>query len=150
MRTITKITCVLLITQIFSCKIHLRSFEAECYGVKDEGYVTLSIKSNNRLRTDDLAKKQAIYSILFIGTNGESCFGKKALLRNEHEVKQFSEIEREFFSRNGDWSKFCSNYIEKDVDIHTKQNILNVTVAYNQLRLYLENKKIIKKLNHGF
>lgn len=143
-------SATLLLQLLFSCKINLKNFETECYEIKKEGFVTVTIKNRKIIKKAITAQKQAIYSILYIGTSGESCYGHKALLKSEKEFKKFKKIEKEFFSKKGDWPKFCSNYIEEGMNVFTKKNPLYVTVAYNELRIYLENKKIIKTLNHGF
>jgi hypothetical protein len=149
------ISCLVL--TIFSCKQRLTGYQSECNSLNTDGYIILNIcesKSSKTFNTDK-ASKMALHAVLYSGVAGtKSCSTQPPMLNTEKEVSNFKNIEKKFFSKHGEWSRFTrsSLYEENSSDNSKLSNPkkFQVYVSKNELRKYLEENKIISKLNKGF
>jgi len=133
------------------------AYQAECITANNEGSVTIKIwntKRGKRYKIEE-AQKDALHLLLYSGLqSNKSCIGQKPLLNNQKEIDAFSKIDSDFFNKNGLWSKYtrASNLnATLPTSIGNKNwAVYEITISEKQLRLFLEEKKIIKSLDSVF
>ena len=132
-------------------------YQVQCVTQDADGNITFRIwnpKAGKRYK-QETALKEGIHAILFSGLSGAgTCQGQPALLKTSSEQENFRKIEEEFFSKDGRWRNFAR---QGDVgsasleDTATKDMMVYIVrIARNDLRKYLEEQQIIKRLNNGF
>ncbi|MCF8374403.1 MAG: hypothetical protein K9H64_22470 [Bacteroidales bacterium] len=134
-----------------------KSYQTECVSIETDGYVTIKIwdtKKGSKYKSEQ-AQKDAIHAILYSGiSGGNGCPTQTPLLNTLHEQENFSHIENNFFSKNGKWKDFTkSSKVETTLPQSISEKnwkVYQVSVSKNELRKYLEERKIIKSLNEGF
>ena len=134
---------------IISCNIPKSFYKIECVSIQSEGYVKLNV-SNHKLLTEyeiESASQDALRAVLFNGYSSTNCQTQKPLLNIEEAIRNFKKIEKNFFSKKGDWKNFVRNIAGSD---NSKINEYSVMVSKDQLRKYLVEKKCIKSLLNGF
>jgi len=80
-------------------------YQYECVSVGDDGFVTIKIWNPQKGKNYkfDQAQKDAVHAILFSGIpSNNGCINQKPILQNLEEQKKFRNMEKEFFSSNGD------------------------------------------------
>ena len=129
------------------------SAHAECVKINPDESLDLRIYSSGKTKKllPFAAQKAAIEAVLFNGmADAGVCGSRKALLRNEAERLAFQKIEKQFFGKKGDWTRFVSG-IRQEASKENQQkpgaHVYVVTVAVQPLRSYMEEKKVIEKLN---
>jgi len=133
------------------------TYQVECVSVENDGSITIKIWNTKlgKKYTPEQASKDAIDAILFSGVPGNNgCIAQKPILTNQEAIDNFSKIEKDFYSKNGNWSIYTH---EATTETTIPENIgdkswkvYRVSVSKNLLRKYLEDQKIIKSLNSGF
>ncbi len=157
MITINQLLPFFLILQ-FSFTNHSSSFyQTECLSIETDGYITIKIWDTQKGQNYKpmQARKDAINSILYSGlAGGNGCSTQPPILNSLLEKEAFKVIENSFFAKSGIWSLFTrSAVIETTLPFHLgKKNwkVYEVSIAKNELRKYLEERKIIKSLSDGF
>lgn len=101
------------------------------------------------------AQKDAIHAILFSGiSGGTKCTTQPPIFKSSEERENFKRIEKQFFSKSGNWAQFSrSSEINNATLAQTsngKYKIHEVSISKAELRKYLEEEKIIKPLSTGF
>ncbi len=150
---------IVIICSVFllSCLSNKMNFQAECVSIEVDGYVTLKIwdtKKGLRYKSEQ-ARKDAIHAILYSGISGGAfCTTQPPVLDQAEEQENFKFVEKKFFAKKGKWSTF-SWTSAKETSIPSRLgasqwNIFQVSISKNELRKYLEEKKIIKSLATGF
>lgn len=91
---------------------------------------------------ENIIQKEAIRLLLSEGIESKSCGNQGPLLKSSESVKAFEGIEKEFFSKKGDFQKF--------VTIRSSSTEIIVEVKTKNLSEYLIEKGIIKNLSNGF
>jgi hypothetical protein len=94
----------------------------------------------------ELAKKDAMYTVLYTGVSG--CGKVNQLLFNTESIEKFKKIEKKFFSKNGKWSKYTRQLTTPTASDAVGQYVIVVDLPL--LRRDLENLKIIKSMTDGF
>jgi len=133
------------------------AYQTECVSIETNGYISLKIwdsKSGKSYKPEQ-AKKDAVHAMLYAGIAGTNgCTTQRAILSNAETIDQFKKIEKDFFSKNGDWQRFTRS---SDTETTLPESIgaknwkvYQVSVAKDALRKYFEEKQIIKSLNNGF
>jgi hypothetical protein len=89
-----------------------------------------------------IIQKEAVKLLLLEGIESKSCGNQRPLLKTSESVKAFESIEKEFFSKKGDYQRF--------VTIKTSSSEVIVEVKTKNLSEYLIEQGIIKKLSNGF
>ena len=133
------------------------SYQTECVTIENDGYVTIKIwdtKKGDNYKPEQ-ARKDAIHAILYSGiAQGIGCPTQKPILNKTEEQENFKKIEKSFFAKNGKWSIFTrSSTTETTLPINLgvkNWKVYQVSVSKNELRNYLEEQKIINRLNTGF
>ncbi len=156
-----KILRLILLSAIFELLISFSfqnlNFQTESIGIENNGDNTLLIwnpQSGSKYQLEQ-AEKDAIYSILYAGfTINNGNINQPSLLSNEEERQNFEVIKKQFFSKNGPWKTFTlksniTSAIPNKIG-DKKWNVFQITVSKTSLKNYLEEIKIIKKLNSGF
>jgi len=133
------------------------AYQVECVSVENDGSFTIKIWNTKlgKKYTPEQARKDAIDAILFSGVPGNNgCIAQKPILATQQAIDNFSKIEKDFYSKNGNWSNYTR---EANTETTIPENIgdkswkvYKVSVSKNLLRKYLEDQKIIKSLNSGF
>jgi len=133
--------------------------EAAEVGVQGTCLVKVWSYSKNPTIAAGQARKNAIHGVIFKGIPGKNRIpGKKPLVQDADAQNKHADFFKSFFSTNGEFMRFVSltnngaigaGNVMKIGKKEYKIGIL-VTVQYNELRKYLEDKGIIKKLNAGF
>jgi hypothetical protein len=90
----------------------------------------------------NIIQKEAIRLLLSEGIESKSCGNQGPLLKSSESVKAFESIEKEFFSKKGDYQRFVS--------IKSSSTKVVVEVKTKNLSEYLIEQGIIKKLSNGF
>ena len=142
-----KIYCALLSCLFLACSAKKEMYQVECYSLNNEGYVELKV-SNLINPTDyqiEQASIDAIKAVLITGYSSVKCQTQKPILNTPEEKENFNKIQSSFFSKKGIWKTFVRNSNGNSID-----NGFLIMIKKEELRIYLENKKIIKKLNNGF
>lgn len=130
-----------------SCSLKKEMYKVECNSLNNEGYVELKISNlinPNEYKTEQ-ASIDAIKSVLFTGYSSVKCQTQKPILNTVEEKANFNKIQSSFFSKKGIWKTFVRNSNGNSVD-----NGFLIMINKEELRIYLENNKIIKKLTNGF
>jgi hypothetical protein len=142
-----KIYCALLSCLFLACSVKKEMYQVECYSLNNEGYVELKV-SNLINPTDyqiEQASIDAIKAVLITGYSSVKCQTQKPILNTIEEKDNFKKIESSFFSKKGAWKNFIRNTNNSQTD-----NGFFIMINKEQLRLYLEDKAVIKKLTNGF
>lgn len=133
-----------------------RNYRVECVKIETTGYLIIKvwdIKPNQKY-TEQQAGKDAIHALLYSGiAGGEACVSQPAYLNNEASIKKFKKVEKQFFSKNGDWLRFVrSSETTQASTVPTahENKTFMISIAKNDLRRYLESQNIINKMTHGF
>lgn len=142
-----KLYHALLIFFFFSCSTKKEMYQVECNSLNNEGYVELKI--SNLLNPNEYQIEQAsidaIKAVLYTGYSSVKCQSQKPMLNSIDEKENFKKIESSFFSKKGVWKNFIRNTNNSKSEIG-----FFVMVNKEELRKYLENKGVIKKLTKGF
>lgn len=133
------------------------TYQTECLSIQTDGYAVMKIwdtKSGKNYKPEQ-SRKDAVHALLFSGISGsEDCTTQEPLLKKTEDIENFQKIEKEFFSKNGKWMLYTrSSSIETTLpkNIGDKNwKVFQVAISRDELKKYLENKKIIKSLNTGF
>lgn len=135
-------------------------YEIEPVGVGTQGTYLLKVWSYSKKSkiAIDQAKMNAIHGVIFRGFTGISGVpGQKALSREPNLEDSQESFFKTFFKKGGDFMRFVS--ITNDGSIAPEDRLkvgkeykigVIVSVNVSQLRKYLEDKGIIKKLGSGF
>lgn len=91
---------------------------------------------------EGIIQKEAVKLLLLEGIESKSCGNQRPLLKYSESVKAFESIEKEFFSKKGDYQRFVS--------IKSSSTEVVVEVKTKNLSEYLIEQGIIKKLSNGF
>jgi hypothetical protein len=135
-----------------------QDFRAAFVSSNDKGDVTIDIWNVKKGKNYNLetARKESVLAILLsnIGSDGRNP-SITPLLNNEESRKLFSKMQKKFFSKNGDYSRFIisTDFINSTLpEIAGPKNwkIFRVCVSKNELRKHLEEKEVLKKLNNLF
>jgi hypothetical protein len=133
------------------------AYQVECVSVETSGSVTIKIWNTKKGKNYSQlqARKDAVYANLFSGVPGNNgCVIQKPLLSTPKSIEAFKKIENDFFSKNGEWSKYtreasvAATFPQQIGD--KKWKVYQVSVSKDLLKKYLEEQKIIKSLNTGF
>jgi len=134
-----------------------RSYRYECVKIETTGFVILNVWDLNRPNkyTAHQAGKDALHALLYSGVAGENgCVTQPPFLNDPESKVKFKKIERHFFSKNGPWLRFVRDSSALEVvankSVQNAHKVYSISVGKSELRKYLENEKIIKKLTHGF
>ena len=141
---------------LLSFKSNVKNYETECASSED-GQVNIKIwdaKKGAKYQPEQ-ARQDAIHAILFSGiAGGANCSTQPPMLNSSDAQEKFERIEKGFFSRKGKWSMFTrSSTTETTLPVNLgikNWKVYQVAISKNELRKYLEEKKIIKPLNNGF
>jgi len=109
----------------------------KCVGTSSSG-VILSTEADK----EGIIQKEAVKLLLLEGIESKSCGNQRPLLKSSESVKAFESIEKEFFSKKGDYQRFVS--------IKSSSTEVVVEVKTKNLSEYLIEQGIIKKLSNGF
>jgi hypothetical protein len=125
----------------------------ECSHIDHNSQLILKIYNLNNSRlvdTQTKVKKEALNIILYYGISiGDNCPKIPPYLSTAKEQIRFKKIEKEFFSKNGDWKKFV-HIKSLPENNNNDKNFYQISIDKNNLRTYLEEQKIIKSLTNGF
>jgi hypothetical protein len=133
------------------------AYQVECISVENSGSVSVNIWNTKKGKkySQLQARKDAVHAILFLGVPGSNgCVTQKPFLSTPESIEAFKKIENDFFSKNGEWSKYT-----REANISTtlpqqigdkKWKVFQVSISKDLLRKFLEEHKIIKSLNTGF
>ena len=143
-------------TFLYSCSTS-KFFQTECLSLVSSGYIEITIWDGNKgdKYSQEEARKDAIYAILFSGVSGSNgCSTQPPILKTEDAKSKFENISKDFFSKTGQWTIFTSsaklsNSIPESIG-DEKWNVYQVSISKDLLRKYLEEHEIIKSLNSGF
>jgi hypothetical protein len=133
-----------------------RDYRIKCVKIETTGYVTFNVWDIRLLHkySAKQAGKDAIHALLYSGiAGGEACVSQPAYLNNEASIKKFKKVEKQFFSKNGDWLRFVrSSETTQGSTVPTalENKTFMISIAKNDLRRYLESQNIINKMTHGF
>jgi hypothetical protein len=142
---------------LISVTTYANNYQTECVSLETDGYVTIKIwdTKKGKTYTTQQARKDAVAAILYSGvssTNG--CITQPPILNKAEEQQNFKSIEKKFFSKNGKWIVFTrSSAVETTLPNslgEKKWKVYQVSVSREELRIYLEEQKVIKALNTGF
>lgn len=134
--------------------------EAVNVGIQGTCLVKVWSFSKNPTIATNQARKNAVHGVIFKGVPAkERIPGKKPLVQNAEIEKQNADFFKSFFQTNGgDYMRFvtltnngaiAAGDIMKIGKKEYKVGVV-VTVQYNDLRKYLEEKGIVKRLDAGF
>ena len=148
---------ILTIVSLLSFSERPRSYQTECVTIETDGYITIKIWDTKKGvgYKPEQAQKDAIHSVLFSGISGiKGCSTQAPILKRAEEITEFGKIEKNFFSKNGNWMRYTrSSATETTLPTNLAVNnwkVYQVSVSKNELRKYMEEQKIIKSLNNGF
>jgi hypothetical protein len=133
------------------------AYQVECISVENSGSVSVKIWNTKKGKkySQLQARKDAVHAILFSGVPGNNgCITQKPILSTPESIEAFKKIENDFFSKNGEWSKFTreasiSTTLPQQIE-DKKWKVYQVSISKDLLRKYLEEQKIIKSLTNGF
>lgn len=157
MKSIVRLLVVAVLLIFISIEIKAQhTYQFECLSASSE-QVTLKIwdiKKAKRYKFKT-AQKDAVRSVLFDGiSKSKNCVNQKALLQSLEDKETFKTIELSFFKKNDTWINFVRNAVldsAEEKKINGKSYLLyEISIAKNDLRHYLEEKKIIRPLNSIF
>jgi len=150
------LTIIVIILSSFGIKNN-RNYQTECVTIETDGYVTIKIWDTKKgaKYISEQARKDAVDAILFSGISGiNGCATQPPILNKAEEQENFKAIEKSFFSKKGKWSMFTrSTATETTLPTYIgvkNWKVYQVSISKNELRKYLEEKKIIKSLTNGF
>jgi hypothetical protein len=151
---INLISALLILCSFTSTNI---SYQTECCSTDSDGYVIIKIwntKKGKKYKSNQ-ARKDAIHAILFSGiSQGNGCNTHTPILNKTEEQESFKKIETTFFSNKGEWSRFTrSSTTETTLPTNLGMKnwkVYQVAISKNELRKFLEERKIIKSLPNGF
>lgn len=143
---------------------HAWRYEIECAGIAPEGTKLLKVWSYSRKPSLAIlqAKKNAIHGVIFKGYAGNAatgCPAQNPLVRNDKLAEEKSAFFAEFFADGGNFMQFVSVSNEGVATMQPGDRVkigkeykiaVVVTVAYAQLRKYLEKQGIARILTEGF
>ncbi len=142
---------------LISVVTNAKNYQTECVSLETAGYVTIKIwdTKKGKTYTSQQARKDAVATILFSGITGTNgCITQPSILNKADEQKKFKNIEKKFFSKNGNWTVFTrSSAVETTLpsSLGLKNwKVYQVSISRDKLRKYLEEQKIIKALNTEF
>ncbi|MDL2231681.1 hypothetical protein LJB85_02970 [Porphyromonadaceae bacterium OttesenSCG-928-L07] len=104
------------------------------------------------------AKKNAVHAAIFKGIPGkESVNGKRPLVKGG-DADENSDFFKSFFANGGDYMRYVTLTNSGALDSGDSMKVskkeyrvgVYVSINYNELRNYLQDKGIIKKLGSGF
>ena len=135
-------------------------YEIEPVGVGTQGTYLIKVWTYSKKSqvAIDQAKKNAVHGIIFRGFTGITGVpGQKALSREPNlEVTQ-GDFFKSFFGQGGDYMRFVSITNDGSIAPEDRLKVGNeykigviVSVNVSEMRKYLEDKGIIKKLGAGF
>ncbi len=153
-----KIQLILWLFVVPQCSVMAqqpRFYAAECESVERDGRITIIIWRTSRgaLYAPHQAQRDAIHAILFAGISGETCLSQGPLLDGTEEMENFEEVQESFWGNDGVWSRYtasCTSVTHFDEQGDKSGKVYQVTVLKDELREYLEEQRIIKKLTDGF
>lgn len=130
-----------------ACSAKKELYQVECFSLTNDGYVELKVSNliNPTEYQIEQASIDAIKAILFTGFSSTKCQTQTPLLNSIEAKDNFKKIQSSFFSKKGLWKNFIRNSSGKNIE-----NGFLIMISKEQLRKYLEDTKIIKKLNNGF
>jgi hypothetical protein len=142
------------IVKVSSCFGQNFNCQYECQVIKD-GSIELVVWSTKKSKKYKLqkAQKDALMAVIKTSISSKNCQTQPPLVKDEQAINSFKTIQKQFFSKNGDWKMFISNSKELTLNIYQSDNEpkkYTVLVLKSELRKYLENKNVIKPLNNGF
>lgn len=135
-------------------------YEIEPVSTGTQGSVVLKVWSYSKKSeiAAEQSKKNAVHGVIFKGFPAKDrVTGRKPLVAESAEAEN-AEFFDNFFGEGGDYMRFVALTNSGalgggDVMKTTKKEYkvgVTVTVSYNDLRSYLEEKGIVKKLGGGF
>jgi len=134
-----------------------RVFQSECESLAKSGYIDVTIWDSKKGANYSIeqARKDAIHTILYSGIAGsKNCSSQPPILNSDEERSKFDKIQKDFFSKNGQWTRYTTSAKKSNAKPETVSdknwNFYTVTVAKQELRKYLEEQKIINSLTKGF
>jgi len=130
-----------------------RDYRIQCVKIETTGYVTFNVWDIRRLHkyTEKQAGKDVIHALLYSGIAGsEACVSQPAYLNNKASINKFKKVEKQFFSKNGDWLRFIRSNETTQGSTALEYKTFMISIAKNDLRRYLESQNIINKMTHGF
>ena len=138
---------VMLVCFFLACSAKKELYQVECFSLTNDGYVELKVSNliNPTEYQIEQASIDAIKAILFTGYSSTKCQTQTPLLNSTEAKDNFKKIQSSFFSKKGPWKNFVRNSSGKNIE-----NGLLIMISKEQLRKYLEDTKIIKKLTNGF
>ena len=133
------------------------AYQVECISVENSGSVSVKIWNTEKGKkySQLQARKDAVHAMLFSGVSGSNgCVTHTPILSATESIGAFKKIEKDFFSKDGEWSKFTregstSNQLLQQIG-DEKWKAYQVSISKDLLRKYLEEQQIIKSLNIGF
>ena len=138
---------VMLVCFFLACSAKKEMYQVECFSLTNDGYVELKVSNliNPTEYQIEQASIDAIKAILFTGYSSTKCQTQTPLLNSIEAKDNFKKIQSSFFSKKGPWKNFVRNSSGKNIE-----NGFLIMISKEQLRKYLEDTKIIKKLTNGF
>ena len=138
---------VMLVCFFLACSAKKELYQVECFSLTNDGYVELKVSNliNPTEYQIEQASIDAIKAILFTGYSSTKCQTQTPLLNSIEAKDNFKRIQSSFFSKKGPWKNFVRNSSGKNIE-----NGFLIMISKEQLRKYLEDTKIIKKLTNGF
>ena len=138
---------VMLVCFFLACSAKKELYQVECFSLTNDGYVELKVSNliNPTEYQIEQASIDAIKAILFTGYSSTKCQTQTPLLNSIEAKDNFKKIQSSFFSKKGPWKNFVRNSSGKNIE-----NGFLIMISKEQLRKYLEDTKIIKKLTNGF
>ncbi len=138
---------VMLVCFFLACSAKKEMYQVECFSLTNDGYVELKVSNliNPTEYQIEQASIDAIKAILFTGYSSTKCQTQTPLLNSIEAKDNFKRIQSSFFSKKGPWKNFVRNSSGKNIE-----NGVLIMISKEQLRKYLEDTKIIKKLTNGF
>jgi len=136
-------------------------YEIEPENVGNQGTVVVKVWSFSKdpKVAAEQSKKNAIHGVIFKGVpTKDRIQGKKPLVQNSAIESEKADFFANFFANGGDYQRFVSltnngaigaGDVMKVDKKEYKVGVV-VTVNYSELRSYLEDQGIVKKLNSGF
>jgi hypothetical protein len=138
---------VIMMCFLLACSAKKELYQVECFSLTNDGYVELKVSNliNPTEYQIEIASIDAIKAILFTGYSSTKCQTQTPLLNSIEAKDNFKKIQSSFFSKKGPWKNFVRNSSGKNTE-----NGFLIMISKEQLRKYLEDTKIIKKLTNGF
>lgn len=136
-------------------------YEIECVNQGTSGTYQVKVWSYSKKPkvAVEQTKKNAIHGVLFKGYPGNSrkCTEQRPIVSDPDAEKQHPVFFREFMADGGDYMRFVSLSTDGAIDAGDIMKVgreykvgVVVNVSKDELRRYLEDKKIIRGLSTGF